>query len=255
MSISSSDTRLPSPRDRLSLIRARDVSHVFGAGELTTPAIKNVSCNVVAGELVLLTGPSGSGKTTLMSVVAGMLRPTAGDVELLGVWLRKLNERDLLALRRIALGFVFQKYNLFPGLTALENVVEPLVVKGVPRKLATEQGRHVLDMLGLSNRMLNRPGQLSGGQQQRVAIARALASKPAVIIGDEISASLDWDTAQQVLSILRQFVGPESAVLLVTHDIRLERYADRVLEMREGQLIAERYLDNPQVVSPMSAKS
>jgi putative ABC transport system ATP-binding protein len=231
---------------RPCLLRARDVTHVFGAGEVKTAALKDVSCEVAAGQLVLLTGPSGSGKTTLMSVMAGMLRPSAGDVELLGVGLRDLRERDVLALRRHGLGFVFQKYNLFPGLTALENVVEPLVVKGYARPVATERGRRVLDLLGLANRLKNLPAQLSGGQQQRVAIARALASRPAVIIGDEISASLDWETAQQVLGILRRYVGPDSAVLLVTHDLRLERYADRVLEMREGMIVGDRWLPRPE---------
>ncbi len=251
----SKDSNPNEPSARPCLMRARAVSHVFGAGEVTTAAIKSVSCEIRGGQLVLLTGPSGSGKTTLMSVMAGMLRPTGGDVELLGVWLRDLSERDVLALRRLALGFVFQKYNLFPGLTALENVVEPLVVRGCPRQAATERSRQVLEMLGLAHRLRNRPAQLSGGQQQRVAIARALASKPAVIIGDEISASLDWETAQQVLTLLRQSVGPDSAVLLVTHDLRLERYADRVLEMREGEIVSERSLHGPQVDPPRNAQS
>lgn len=237
------------------LMRARNVTHVFGTGGAATAAVKNVSCEIAAGQLILLMGPSGSGKTTLMSVMAGMLRPSAGDVELLGVWLRDLNEGDVLALRRWGLGFVFQKYNLFPGLTALENVVEPLVIRGFSRWDATERGRRVLEMLGLGHRLANRPAELSGGQQQRVAIARALVSKPAVIIGDEISASLDWETAQHVFSILREYVGPDSAVLLVTHDPRLERYADRVIEMREGEIVSDRCLYNPQMVPPMDARS
>jgi len=227
------------------LVRARAVTHFFGVGDVTTAAVKNVSCEVRAGELVLLTGPSGSGKTTLISLLAGMLRASAGDVHLLGVGLRDLRERDVLRLRRYGLGFVFQRYNLFPGLTALENVVEPLVIKGYSRASATERGREVLSLLGLEQRMTNLPGQLSGGQQQRVAIARALSSRPALVIGDEVSAALDWETTQQVLGVLRQYVGTDSAVLLVTHDERLERYADRVLEMREGELVTDRRSNEP----------
>ncbi|MBI3201647.1 MAG: ABC transporter ATP-binding protein [Myxococcales bacterium] len=218
------------------LVRSVALEKTFGEGELATPVLKGISVEVAAGELVLLMGPSGSGKTTLISVLAGLLRPTAGHVELCGAPISDLHEADVTRVRRRHLGFVFQSYNLFPALTALDNIAEVLKLKGLAARDARARATRALTDVGLGDRLHHRPGQLSGGQKQRVAIARALAGDPALILGDEVTAALDTHTALHVLAILRAQVNAERGILLVTHDKRLEQFADRVIEIEDGQI-------------------
>ncbi|MBK9001695.1 MAG: ABC transporter ATP-binding protein [Myxococcales bacterium] len=191
---------------------------------------------VFAGELVLLMGPSGSGKTTLISILAGLLRPTGGQVELCGARISEQHEAEVTRVRRRHLGFVFQSYNLFPALTALDNIAEVLKLKGLPAREAKERASRALTDVGLGERLHHRPGELSGGQKQRVAIARALAGDPALVMGDEVTAALDTHTALHVLEILRRQVSSERGILLVTHDRRLEQFADRVIEIEDGRI-------------------
>jgi putative ABC transport system ATP-binding protein len=219
------------------LVRAEAVTKTYGSGELATPVLHSVSLALPAGELVLLMGPSGSGKTTLISVLAGLLRPTSGRVELCGEPISELGQAAVTRVRRKNLGFVFQTYNLFPALCALDNVAEVLRLKGMPAKAARERAAAALGDVGLGDRLLYRPDQLSGGQKQRVAIARALAGDPALVFGDEITAALDTQTALQVLEILRAQVGPERGILLVTHDHRLEQFAHRVIALEDGRIV------------------
>ena len=218
------------------LVRSEALEKTFGEGELETPVLKGVSVEVAAGELVLLMGPSGSGKTTLISILAGLLRPTAGNVELCGSVISELHEAEVTRVRRRHLGFVFQSYNLFPALTALDNIAEVLKLKGLPAREARERATRALTDVGLGERLHHRPGELSGGQKQRVALARALAGDPALIMGDEVTAALDTHTALHVLEILRGQVSAERGILLVTHDKRLEQFADRVIEIEDGQI-------------------
>ena len=218
------------------LVRSEALEKTFGEGELETPVLKGVSVEVAAGELVLLMGPSGSGKTTLISILAGLLRPTAGNVELCGSVISELHEAEVTRVSRRHLGFVFQSYNLFPALTALDNIAEVLKLKGLPAREARERATRALTDVGLGERLHHRPGELSGGQKQRVAIARALAGDPALIMGDEVTAALDTHTALHVLEILRGQVSAERGILLVTHDKRLEQFADRVIEIEDGQI-------------------
>lgn len=218
------------------LVRSEALEKTFGEGELETPVLKGVSVEVAAGELVLLMGPSGSGKTTLISILAGLLRPTAGNVELCGSVISELHEAEVTRVRRRHLGFVFQSYNLFPALTALDNIAEVLKLKGLPAREARERATRALTDVGLGERLHHRPGELSGGQKQRVAIARALAGDPALIMGDEVTAALDTHTALHVLEILRGQVSAERGILLVTHDKRLEQFADRVIEIADGRV-------------------
>ncbi len=222
-----------------ALARAEGVTRVFGEGALATRVLHGVSVEVRAGEFVLLMGPSGSGKTTLISILAGLMRATEGRVELCGVDITRATEEAVTRVRRANLGFVFQAYNLFPALTALENVAEVLQLKGVARREAYARGRAALDSVGLGHRMTHKPGELSGGQKQRVAIARALAGEPALVIGDEITAALDSTSAMNVVELLRAQVTPSRSVLIVTHDHRLERYADRVIDMEDGHVVRE----------------
>ncbi|MBX3131216.1 MAG: ABC transporter ATP-binding protein [Polyangiaceae bacterium] len=218
------------------LVRSEALEKTFGEGELATPVLRGISMDVSAGELVLLMGPSGSGKTTLISILAGLLRPTAGQVELCGTRISEQREADVTRVRRRHLGFVFQSYNLFPALTALDNIAEVLKLKGVPAREAKERASRALADVGLGARLHHRPGELSGGQKQRVAIARALAGDPALVMGDEVTAALDTQTALHVLEILRQQVSSERGILLVTHDRRLEQFADRVIEIEDGRI-------------------
>jgi putative ABC transport system ATP-binding protein len=222
------------------LIRATQVRKSFGTGALETPVLHDVSLELRPGELVLLMGPSGSGKTTLVSILAGLLRPSAGNVELCGHMVSQLGEDAVTRVRRHSVGFVFQTYNLFPALTALDNVAEVLAMKGMPREEAQHRARSALERVGLAGRLHHKPGELSGGQKQRVAIARAIAGSPSVIIGDEVTAALDGTTAGEVMDILRAHVGQGTSALIVTHDHRLERWADRVLEISDGRMVCDR---------------
>ncbi len=223
-----------------TLVKAAAVTKVYGRGPLATPVLHGVSLEMRAGELVLLMGPSGSGKTTLVSVLAGLMRATSGEVELCGRPISKLPESEVTRVRRSHLGFVFQTYNLFPALTALDNVAEVLRMKGTPADTARNRARQALDRVGLADRAHHRPAELSGGQKQRVAIARALAGEPALVLGDEITAALDTSTAMSVMALLREQVGKERGILIVTHDRRLEQFADRVIEIEDGRIENER---------------
>ncbi|MFO0628330.1 MAG: ABC transporter ATP-binding protein [Polyangiales bacterium] len=222
------------------LVRTVEVTRAFGLGDLTVPVLHGVSLSVRAGELCLLMGPSGSGKTTLLSILAGLLRPTTGAVELCGVPISSLPDAASTRVRRANLGFVFQTYNLFPALTALDNVAEVLSLKGVALREARARAVEALQHVGLGSRMHHRPGELSGGQKQRVAIARALAGDPRLVLGDEITAALDSATGMAMMDLLRGLVDARRGVLLVTHDHRLERYADRVIEIEDGHITADR---------------
>jgi putative ABC transport system ATP-binding protein len=170
-------------------------------------------------------------------MLGGLLRPTAGHIVLCGHEVSRYDENRAAEVRRRHLGFVFQGYRLFPGLTALDNVAETLVLRGWKRPAARVRASAVLSAVGLDRRMLYRPAQLSGGQQQRVAVARAVAPSPELIIGDEVTAALDATTALDVVALLKRHVTAERAVLLVTHDHRLERFADRVLRLIDGCLV------------------
>lgn len=223
-----------------TLVRATDVTRSYGMGDLAVPVLHGVSLDIRAGELSLLMGPSGSGKTTLLSILAGLLRPTTGDVELCGVPISKLPDSEAAKVRRNNLGFVFQTYNLFPALTALDNVAEVLSLQGRSISEARSAAKRALEHVGLSDRLHHRPGELSGGQKQRVAIARALAGDPRLVLGDEITAALDSATGMAVMEILRGIVDHRRGVLIVTHDHRMERFADRIIEIEDGRITGDR---------------
>ncbi|MFO0647162.1 MAG: ABC transporter ATP-binding protein [Polyangiales bacterium] len=223
-----------------ALVRAKDVTRSYGVGDLAVPVLHGINLEIRAGELSLLMGPSGSGKTTLLSILAGLLRPTTGDVELCGVPISSLPDAEAARVRRRNLGFVFQTYNLFPALTALDNVAEVLALQGRSIGEARDMAKRALEHVGLATRLHHRPGELSGGQKQRVAIARALAGDPRLVLGDEITAALDSATGMAVMEILRGLVDARRGVLIVTHDHRMERFADRIIEIEDGLLTADR---------------
>jgi putative ABC transport system ATP-binding protein len=196
-----------------------------------------VSLELGAGELVALEGPSGSGKTTLLSIMGCILTPSSGEIEVAGRRVLRTDEAALREVRRSSIGFVFQQYNLFPALSALENVEYSLNVRGHRGRGAREEAARVLARVGLGERASFLPRDLSGGQKQRVAIARALAGSPSVLLADEPTANLDTATGGQILDLFRELAeGDGRGVLVVTHDPRVRRVADRVVGIRDGKL-------------------
>jgi putative ABC transport system ATP-binding protein len=218
-------------------VECRNLGKDFGGGETRVRALIDVELAVHAGELTLLVGPSGCGKTTLISIVAGLLRPTTGEVDVFGATQSRLSSRQLVQFRAVNIGFVFQQYNLLPALSAVENVAVPLLIGRVKRREALRRARALLEAVDLGPRADALPRQLSGGQQQRVAIARALVHEPRLLVCDEPTAALDARSGQTVLELLRRVaVGKDRAVIVVTHDNRIFSYGDRIISMADGRV-------------------
>ncbi|MEV6278289.1 ABC transporter ATP-binding protein [Nocardia sp. NPDC051832] len=218
--------------------RAIDVSKVYGSGDTQVKALDGVSAEFAKGEFTAIMGPSGSGKSTLMHCLAGLDSASSGLVEIGDTELTNLSDKQMTALRRDRIGFVFQAFNLVPTLTALENITLPLDIAG--RRPDQEWLDTVLKRLGLTDRLTHRPSELSGGQQQRVACARALAGKPEIIFGDEPTGNLDSRSSGEVLSILRAAVDEfGQTVVIVTHEPHAAAYADRVVFLADGRIVDE----------------
>ena len=209
----------------------------FGSGDARVQVLRGVDVEVAPGEITLLVGPSGCGKTTLISIIAGLLAPTAGDVSIFDHRLGDLRGDALVAFRARMIGFVFQQYNLLPALTAAENASLPLLVQGRRRSAAIREARELLGAVGLGEKADARPAQLSGGQQQRVAIARALIHRPRLLVCDEPTAALDAESGRTVMELLRRVsLDADRAVIVVTHDSRVYGYGDRIIEMGDGRV-------------------
>jgi len=218
-------------------VSCRGVQKHFGEGETRVQALRGVEFGARFGELSFLVGPSGCGKTTLISVIAGLLDRTGGDLSVLGVDVDGLTPSERVLFRRKNVGFLFQQYNLLPAFTAAENVAVPLLIAGILRKEALEQARSLLSRLGLSERTEALPSQLSGGQQQRVALARALVHEPRLVICDEPTAALDHASGEAVMDLLAgNAVHPDRAVIVVTHDTRVFHYAQSIAQMDDGRI-------------------
>ena len=221
------------------VLEARSVDKVFEEGSQKVEVLRGVSMSVGVGEVVALEGPSGSGKTTLLSILGCILTPTRGEVIVDGQTIDASRPAQLRDVRRRSIGFVFQQYNLFPALTALENVEYALNVKGRTGRGAREEAEGALVRVGLADRLHFLPRDLSGGQKQRVAIARALAGAPAVLLADEPTANLDTVAGKQVLELFRELAKKEAkGLLIVTHDPKVRDIADRVVGIRDGRLAA-----------------
>lgn len=222
--------------------RATALTKTYGTGDTQVHALRDVSVTFDRGEFTAIMGPSGSGKSTLMHCLAGLDTATSGSVTIGDTDLTDLDDKQMTALRRDRIGFVFQSFNLVPTLTALENITLPLDIAG--RRADQEWLDTVVDRLGLRDRLDHRPSELSGGQQQRVACARALAGRPDIVFGDEPTGNLDSRSSGEVLSILRAAADEfGQTVVIVTHDPRAAAYADRVIFLADGAAIDE--LDNP----------
>jgi putative ABC transport system ATP-binding protein len=225
---------------RRTVLAVERVTKVFEEGRQRVLVLKGITMDVAAGEVVALEGPSGSGKTTLLSIAGCILTPTSGEVEVAGTRVRQADAAALREVRRRSIGFVFQQYNLFPALSALENVEYSLNVRGVGGRVARDEAERVLDRVGLGDRLHFLPRDLSGGQKQRVAIARALAGSPQVVLADEPTANLDTAVGGQVLDLFRELAkGEQKGLLVVTHDPKVRRIADRVVAIRDGALVGE----------------
>ncbi|MFO0824018.1 MAG: ABC transporter ATP-binding protein [Gemmataceae bacterium] len=218
-------------------IALRSVAKEFGVGDTKTLALEDINLELPYGELVLLVGPSGCGKTTLISIVAGLLDATRGEVEVLGQNLTRMGNSRKVRFRGDNIGFVFQQYNLLPALTAAENACVPLLIAGWDRSKAIARANELLTAVGLGSRLKSYPNQLSGGQQQRVAIARALVHEPKLLVCDEPTAALDGTSGRTVMELIRKVaVQKDRAVVVVTHDSRVYDFGDRIVSMGDGRI-------------------
>lgn len=223
----------------MAILQARSVEKQFTEGRETVPVLRGIDFDVTRGEIVSLEGPSGSGKTTFLSILGGILTPTRGEVVIAGQRINAGRERALAEIRRKSLGFVFQQFNLFPSLTAIENVEYALNVKGMKGTHARKEAQRVIEAVGLSDRRDFLPRDLSGGQKQRVAIARALAGNAPILLADEPTANLDSVVGTQVLQMFRDLAKKENrALVIVTHDPKVRSVADRVARIHDGRLAA-----------------
>src|SRR5499427_70496 len=219
-------------------VRARDLRKDFGEGPTRVEVLRGVNFDAFQGQLTFLVGPSGCGKTTLISVIAGLLDSSGGEVKLFNQNLEKFSGSEHIVFRRKNLGFVYQQYNLLPALTVAENAAVPLLAAGIRRREAVDLAKSVLEKLGMGKRLDTLPNKLSGGEQQRVALARALVHEPRLILCDEPTAALDHATGESVMELLAQnAVHPDRAVIVVTHDTRVFHYADTIAHMDDGRIV------------------
>lgn len=218
-------------------IAAKGIGKSFLSGRASFQVLKDINLEVSQGEIQLLMGPSGSGKTTLLSILAGIMTPTTGRIYLLGCDITGLSRDRLSCFRLRNIGFIFQGFNLFPALTAAENIEVALKLKGIRGRTARQETELLLSQVGLADKGKSLPRDLSGGQKQRVAIARALAGNPPLIMADEPTAALDSHSGRAVIELLRRLAKEHgSTVLMVTHDPRIVDVADRVLHLEDGQI-------------------
>jgi putative ABC transport system ATP-binding protein len=224
--------------DRQAAISVRGITKEFPVGDSSIRVLHGIDADIRSGELTYLVGESGSGKTTMISIIAGILYPTEGQVEVFGTDIYGLTDTQLVKFRLQTIGFIFQQYNLLPTLTAAENAAVPLVAAGMKRAEAVERARALMGKLNIADQADKLPRQLSGGQQQRVAIARALVHEPRLVVCDEPTAALDAKSGRRVMDLLREVaLASERAVIIVTHDNRIFDLADRILQMEDGRIM------------------
>ncbi|MBD2482200.1 ABC transporter ATP-binding protein [Planktothrix sp. FACHB-1365] len=219
------------------MIHLENVTKVYGMGDIQVQALKGVTLTVEQGEYCSIMGASGSGKSTAMNIIGCLDRPSTGSYYLDGVNVAKMSENNLAKIRNIKLGFVFQQFHLLPQLSALDNVILPMMYAGIPAAERRERAKKALIRVGLENRLNNKPNQLSGGQQQRVAIARAIVNRPVLLLADEPTGALDSQTTQEVMDIFTELNASGMTVVMVTHEPDVARQTRRIVWFKDGEVI------------------
>lgn len=227
-----------SGNDRIPIIEVKGLYKIYRVGETKVYALDGVDFTMYKGEFCAIVGPSGSGKSTLLNMLAGLEKPSKGQIVIDKIHIEKMSEKELVSFRRARVGFIFQSYNLLKTLNAVENVALPLSFRGIPKKKRNEIARQYLKLVGLEKQMNHMANAMSGGQQQRVGIARALAVRPRIIFADEPTGNLDSKTTMEILKLMRRIVREQKQTLvMVTHDTRLASYADRQFHIVDGRIL------------------
>lgn len=227
------------------LIRTKNLSKYYAVGDETIKALDDVNLEIERGQIVAILGTSGSGKSTLLNMLAGLERPTKGEVQIGKFRIDELSEAQLTKFRQRYTGFIFQAYNLLPTLTALENVAFPLCFRGVDKQVREKKAFEMLKLVGIEKRYKHKPAEMSGGQQQRVGIARALVTDPSIIFADEPTGNLDSHTTQEVMELIRNIVDTRhNTVIMVTHDKSVAEYADIIINISDGKVVSKEYKRN-----------
>ena len=222
-----------------TVIRVKDLYKVYRVGDSKVKALNGVDFTIQKGEFCSIVGTSGSGKSTLLNMLAGLEKPTKGQIVIAGEHIEKKSENQLVKFRREHIGFIFQSFNLLPALSAVENVALPLTFQGMDKAKRLEKAAQVLDLVGLSVHKHHRPTQMSGGQQQRVGIARALVVNPQIIFADEPTGNLDSHTSAEVMELIRKIIHEQNQTLvMVTHDDHLAGFADRIFRISDGKIVS-----------------
>lgn len=223
-----------------NIIELKNVSQHYKMGKSIVKALDEVDLNIIKGELTALIGPSGSGKSTLLNVTGGLVKPTKGKAKIRNKDITNYSENDLCLFRRNNIGFIFQSFNLNPTLSALENVMMPLIYARVKQDKRKDMATHALKLVGLDDRKSHKPGELSGGQQQRVSIARAIVNNPEIVLCDEPTGNLDSETGKEILSLITK-MNKENKVtfIIVTHDINVANNCDRIISIHDGKIIKD----------------
>lgn len=221
----------------MGFIEIKGVRKVYRMGDEKVIALDNVSFTIEQGEFCCLLGTSGSGKSTLLNLMAGLEKPTKGEIKIKDRHVEKMSEKQLAVFRRNHVGFVFQSYNLLPTLTALENVSLPLIFMGISKAAREKKAVEMLKAVGLEKRLKHKPGQMSGGQQQRVSIARAFIAKPEIVFADEPTGNLDTKTTREVMDLITTMARKnKQTLIIVTHDVEIAEYADKIIHVRDGNI-------------------
>jgi len=245
-------TTYTAPKTTSSAVAAQSISKTYGTDDTQVAALDNVTISFAPGDFTAIMGPSGSGKSTLMHCLAGLDTVDAGQVAIASTVITGMSDRDLTLLRRSHIGFIFQSFNLVPTLNARDNILLPLELAG--SKADDEWFTHIINILGLTDRLTHKPHELSGGQQQRVAVARALLTRPAVVFADEPTGALDSATGAEVLELLaRSAREMGQTIIMVTHDPHAASYADRVVLLKDGTVVGQ--LEEPTADSVLAALS
>jgi putative ABC transport system ATP-binding protein len=228
----------------MALIELKNITKTYVLGSEPVHALKGLSLSIEAGEYIAIMGTSGSGKSTLMHIIGCLDKPTSGEYSLNNQAVQNLDEDELAIVRNHTIGFIFQQFNLLPQMSALQNVVLPLTYAGSLKEERVKRGEEVLRLVGLGDRLSHKPTQLSGGQQQRVSIARALANRPKILLADEPTGALDSHTAQEIMNLVGEQVKNGTTVVLVTHDADIAGHANRIVRVKDGEIISDERKQN-----------